>query len=167
MKPAKQVFFVRQRRARRAGFTHFAQQSYVNTKSNQKKGDPQSGPLRGSLKKLKEPENLETSRLRRRRTSKFLIRLLQIFQAQPGRGGGMNSDSDSDTDTGSDFTPSPSGKGRGRGLLSQETQWASDEYSFQAIFKSLQSALHTKRSMSSKLYDQHLEQFVLEGELDG
>ena len=40
-------------------------------KSNQKKGDPQSGPLRGSLKKLKEPENLETSRLRRRRTSRF------------------------------------------------------------------------------------------------
>jgi len=40
-------------------------------KSNQKKGDPQYGPLRGSLKKLKEPENLETSRLRRRRTSRF------------------------------------------------------------------------------------------------
>ena len=40
-------------------------------KSNQKKGDPQSGPLRGSLKKLKEPENLETSQLRRRRTSRF------------------------------------------------------------------------------------------------
>ena len=46
MKPAKQVFFVRQRRAKRAGFTYFAQQSYVNTKSNQKKGDPQSGSLR-------------------------------------------------------------------------------------------------------------------------
>ena len=40
-------------------------------KSNQKKGDPQSGPLCGSLKKLKEPENLETSQLRCRRTSKF------------------------------------------------------------------------------------------------
>ncbi len=40
-------------------------------KSNQKKGDPQSWPLRGSLQKLKEPENLETSRLRRRRTSRF------------------------------------------------------------------------------------------------
>jgi hypothetical protein len=40
-------------------------------KSNQKKGDPQSGPLRGSLKKLKEPENLETSLLRSRRTSRF------------------------------------------------------------------------------------------------
>ena len=56
-------------------------------KSNQKKGDPQSGPLCGSLKKLKEPENLETSLLRSRRTSRFLIRLLQLFQAQPGRGG--------------------------------------------------------------------------------
>ena len=40
-------------------------------KPKEKKGDPQSGPLRGSLKKLKEPENLETSRLRRRRTSRF------------------------------------------------------------------------------------------------
>ncbi len=40
-------------------------------KSNQKKGDPQSGPRCGSLKKLKEPENLETSQLRCRRTSKF------------------------------------------------------------------------------------------------
>jgi hypothetical protein len=40
-------------------------------KSNQKKGDPQSGPLRGSLKKLNEPENLETSLLRSRRTSRF------------------------------------------------------------------------------------------------
>ncbi len=40
-------------------------------KSNQKKGDPQSGPLCGSLKKLKESENLETSQLRCRRTSRF------------------------------------------------------------------------------------------------
>ena len=40
-------------------------------KPKEKKGDPQSGPLRGSLKKLKEPENLETSRLCRRRTSRF------------------------------------------------------------------------------------------------
>ena len=47
-KPAKRVFFVRQRRAARAGFAHFAQRSYANTKSTQKKGDPQSGspPLR-------------------------------------------------------------------------------------------------------------------------
>jgi hypothetical protein len=30
----------------RAGFTHFAQQSYVNTKPNEKKGDPQSESLR-------------------------------------------------------------------------------------------------------------------------
>ena len=40
-------------------------------KPKEKKGDPQSGPLRGSLKKLKEPENLETSQLRCRRTSRF------------------------------------------------------------------------------------------------
>ena len=54
-------------------------------KLKEKKGDPQSGPLCGSLKKLKEPENLETSQLRCRRTSRFFIRLLQFFQAQPGR----------------------------------------------------------------------------------
>ena len=40
-------------------------------KSKQKKGDPQSGPRRGSLKKLEEPENLETCPLRVLRTSKF------------------------------------------------------------------------------------------------
>jgi len=40
-------------------------------KPKEKKGDPQSGPLRGSLKRLKEPENLETSQLRCRRTSRF------------------------------------------------------------------------------------------------
>ena len=39
--------------------------------SDQRKGDPQSGPLRGSLKKLKEPENLETSLLRSRLPSRF------------------------------------------------------------------------------------------------
>jgi len=44
---------------------------YRPKKPKEKKSDPQSGPLRGSLKKLKEPENLETSRLRRRRTSRF------------------------------------------------------------------------------------------------
>ncbi|HEY3047175.1 MAG TPA: hypothetical protein VGJ72_06895, partial [Polaromonas sp.] len=32
--------FVRQRRATRAGFAHFAQRSYANTKPNEKKGDP-------------------------------------------------------------------------------------------------------------------------------
>ena len=58
------------------------------------KGDPQSGPLCGSLKKLKVPENLETCLLRRLRTSKFFIRHFQLFQAQPGRGGGLNSGPD-------------------------------------------------------------------------
>ena len=76
-------------------------------KSNQKKGDPQSGPLCGSLKKLKVPENLETSRLCRRRTSKFFIRPFQLFQAQPGRVGGLNS--------GSNFLPLPMGEGWGEG----------------------------------------------------
>ena len=78
-------------------------------KSNQKKGDPQSGPLRGSLKKLKEPENLETSRLCRRQTSRFFIRLLQLFQAQPGRGGEIDSDANSGMPS-----PQPSPRGRGR-----------------------------------------------------
>ena len=58
---------------------------FAKSKVSKRKGDPQSGPLRGSLKKLKEPENLETSQLRCRRTSRFFIRLLQLFQAQPGR----------------------------------------------------------------------------------
>ena len=72
-------------------------------KSNQKKGDPQSGPLCGSLKKLKVPENLETSRPCRRRTSKFFIRHFQLFQAQPGRVKKLNS--------GSDFLPLLLGEG--------------------------------------------------------
>ena len=56
--------------------------------SNQRKGDPQPGPLRGSLKKLKEPENLETSRLCRRRTSKFFNPSPSAFSspARTGRG---------------------------------------------------------------------------------
>ncbi len=54
--------------------------------SNQRKGDPQSGPLRGSLKKLKEPENLETSRLRRRPSSKFFNPSLSAFSS-PARTG--------------------------------------------------------------------------------
>ena len=44
---------------------------FAKSKVSKRKGDPQSGPLRGSLKKLKEPENLETSLLRSRQTSKF------------------------------------------------------------------------------------------------
>ena len=58
---------------------------FAKSKVSKRKGDPQSGPLCGSLKKLKEPENLETSQLRCRRTSRFFIRLLQLFQAQLGR----------------------------------------------------------------------------------
>jgi hypothetical protein len=90
MKPAEQVFFVRQRRAPRVEFTHFAKQSYVNTKSNQKKGDPQSGPLRGSLKKLKEPENLEASLLRSRRTSRFFNPSPPAFSSPARTGLGRN-----------------------------------------------------------------------------
>ena len=58
---------------------------FAKSKVSKRKGDPQSGPLCGSLKKLKVPENLETSRPCRRRTSKFFIRHFQLFQAQPGR----------------------------------------------------------------------------------
>ena len=56
--------------------------------SNPRKGDPQSGPLCGSLKKLKEPENLETSQLRCRRTSKFFNPSPSAFSspARTGRG---------------------------------------------------------------------------------
>ena len=42
-------------------------------KPKEKKGDPQSGPLCGSLKKRQQPENLETCLLRSLRTSKFFI----------------------------------------------------------------------------------------------
>ena len=77
--------------------------------SNQRKGDPQSGPLRGSLKKLKEPENLETSRLCRRRTSRFFNPSPSAFSS-PARtgwgnrlGGGV-----------AEPSPLPSPRGRGR-----------------------------------------------------
>ena len=65
-KPAKQVFFVRQRRAVRAGFTHFARQSYVNTKPNGKKGDPPSGSFRFATGNLccSTPAAVQTTRLR-------------------------------------------------------------------------------------------------------
>ena len=55
-------------------------------KPKEKKGDPQPGPLCGSLKKLKVPENLETSRLCRRRTSKFFNPSLSTFSS-PARTG--------------------------------------------------------------------------------
>ena len=58
-------------------------------KPKEKKGDPQSGPLRGSLRKLKEPENLETSRLRRRRTSKFFNPSLPTFSSPARTGWGI------------------------------------------------------------------------------
>ena len=54
-------------------------------KSTQKKGDPQSGPLRGSLRCSKGTEILETCRLRRLRTSKIFIRPLLRCSAQPER----------------------------------------------------------------------------------
>ena len=55
-------------------------------KPKEKKGDPQPGPLCGSLKKLKVPENLETSLLRSRRTSKFFNPSLSTFSS-PARTG--------------------------------------------------------------------------------
>ena len=58
-------------------------------KPKEKKGDPQSGPLRGSLKKLKEPENLETSLLRSRRTSRFFNPSPSAFSS-PARTGWEN-----------------------------------------------------------------------------
>ena len=58
--------------------------------SNQRKGDPQSGPLRGSLKKLKEPENLETSQLRCRRTSRFFNPSPSAFSSPARTGLGRN-----------------------------------------------------------------------------
>ena len=61
--------------------------------SNQRKGDPQSGPLCGSLKKLKVPENLETSLLRSRRTSKFFNPSLSIFSSPARTGWGLESGS--------------------------------------------------------------------------
>ena len=62
-------------------------------KSNQKKGDPQSGPLRGSLKYSLETEILETSRPCRRRTSK-IFNPSRLNISSPARTGwGIDSDS--------------------------------------------------------------------------
>ena len=58
-------------------------------KPKEKKGDPQSGPLRGPLKRLKEPENLETSLLRSRRTSRLFNPSPPAFSS-PTRTGGRN-----------------------------------------------------------------------------
>ena len=86
--------------------------SFVSPKeSKQRKGDPQSGPLRGSLKKLKEPENLETSRLRRRRTSKFFNPSPPTFSSPARTGWGV----DSGSDLGSPHpSPLPAGEGMKR-----------------------------------------------------
>ena len=78
-------------------------------KSNQKKGDPQSGPLRGSLKKLKAPENLETCLLRSRRTSRFFLSVSFSFFKPSQDGVGRNMDSD--------FLPLLLGEGWGEGYL--------------------------------------------------
>jgi hypothetical protein len=59
--------------------------------SKQRKGDPQSGPLCGSLKKLKETENLETCLLRSLRTSKFFNPSPSTFSSPARTGGGINS----------------------------------------------------------------------------
>jgi len=89
-KPAKRVFFVRQRRATRAGFAHFAKRSYANTKSTQKKGDPQSGSLRCATGNLRcsTAEGVWLNSLRcaslKQRQPLSLLRLR--CSAQPGRG---------------------------------------------------------------------------------
>ena len=57
--------------------------------SNQRKGDPQSGPLRGSLKYRQETENLETCQLRCLRTSKF-FNPSPADISSPARTGGEN-----------------------------------------------------------------------------
>ena len=62
---------------------------FAKSKVSKRKGDPQSGPLRGSLKKLKEPENLETSLLRSRRTSRFFNPSPSTFSS-PARTGCEN-----------------------------------------------------------------------------
>src|SRR5690606_14861038 len=56
-----------------AGFAHFAKQSYANTKRRPKKGEPKSGPLRGSLRCSRHGGNSQTCPLRGLRTCEFLI----------------------------------------------------------------------------------------------
>jgi hypothetical protein len=49
--PKPEVLFFACPKLAQRGFTHFAQQSYVNTKSTQKKRQPQSGPAKaGALR---------------------------------------------------------------------------------------------------------------------
>ena len=62
---------------------------FAKSKVSKRKGDPQSGPLCGSLKKLQETENLETCRLCRLRTSKFFNPSPVTFSS-PARTGGRN-----------------------------------------------------------------------------
>ena len=80
-------------------------------KPKEKKGDPQSGPLRGSLKKLKEPENLETSLLRSRQTSKFFNPSLSTFSSPARTGWGKVRIRGCPNPN-----PPPLGEGRGEGL---------------------------------------------------
>ena len=61
--------------------------------SNQRKGDPQSGPLRGSLKNSTETENLETSLLRSRRTSRFFNPSRSNFSSPARTGWGKDAGS--------------------------------------------------------------------------
>ena len=78
--------------------THF---SFASPKeSKPRKGEPKSGPLRGSLRCSAGAEILETSPLRGRRTSKILIRPILRCSALPhgvwGSGADTGTDSDSD-----------------------------------------------------------------------
>ena len=66
-------------------------------KSNQKKGDPQSGPLRGSLKYSVETEILETSRPCRRRTSKIFNPSRLNISSPASTGGGQKPGSKSES----------------------------------------------------------------------
>ena len=68
---------------------------FAKSKVSKRKGDPQSGPLCGSLKKLEEPENLETSQLRCRRTSRFFNPSPPTFSSPARKGWGLESESGS------------------------------------------------------------------------
>ncbi len=73
-------------------------------KSKQKKGDPQSGSLRfasGTLRCSGSAEFLETSRLRRRRTSKNLFPLLPALLSPARTGGGGKSETGTRSGSGS------------------------------------------------------------------
>ena len=80
----------------------------------QRKGDPQSGPLCGSLKKWEKPENLETSRLCRRRTSRFFNPASPTFSSPARTGGGGESGTGLGSGSQSPHpSPLPGGEGTG------------------------------------------------------